>query len=366
MQEIHPLQLITDCEGPLTLNDHVFELCRDIIQPDGVRFCTQVRRYVDYLVRVAKKPEYQAEDTARLILPFLKAHGLTNAKLSDYFLKNLKLMPGAEGAYRFLNSQGFPIFEVSAGYRHYAEAAGKKLKFNLKHIFCMELDLDRYPLAAAAKEELLTLQEEIAGAPDLALPPEAASLEDLPAPVKEAIQVCDRIFGELIPALDIAAVYREVHPFGGPDKARAVAESLEQTGLALKDVIYVGDGRTDVDALKAVQAGGGIGISFNGDVHAVKTAEVSVIADNAWPIALLASVFRLWGKEGVMELAAKGAAGAGRYLVLPEAVIDTLMRGLQGRNFNLHTQVSRDPESTASESMAMRARLRGAAVAAPR
>jgi hypothetical protein len=90
---------------------------------------------------------------------------------------------------------------------------------------------------------------------------------------------------------------------------------------------------------------------------------VSVIADNAWPIALLASVFRLWGKEGVMELATKGAAGASRYLVLPEAVIDTLMRGLQGRNFNLHTAVSRDPDSTATESMAMRARLRGAAVA---
>jgi predicted HAD superfamily phosphohydrolase len=348
----------------LTLNDHVFELCRDVIQPDGARFCTQVRRYVAYLAEVAKQPEYRPGDTARLILPFLKAHGLTNAQLNDYFRKNLMLMPGVEGAYRFLNAQGFPIFEVSAGYRHYAEAVGKKLKFNLKHIFGMELDLDRYPLATAAKDELLAWQREIAGAPDLAPSPEAASPEELSAPAQEAIQVCHRVFGERIPALDIGAIFREVHSVEGPDKARAVAESLEQTGLALKDVIYVGDGRTDIPAFEAVQAGGGIGISFNGDLHAVKAAEVSVIADNAWPIALLASVFRLWGKEGVMELAAKGAAGASRYLVLPEAVIDTLMRGLQGRNFNLHTAVSRDPESTGKESMAMRARLRGAAVAA--
>jgi len=360
---MHPLQLITDCEGPLTLNDHVFELCRDMIQPDGARFCRQVRGYVAYLAEVAKKPEYRPGDTARLILPFLKAHGLTDAQLNDYFRKNLMLMPGVEGAYRFLNAQGFPIFEVSAGYRHYAEAVGKKLKFNLKRIFGMELDLDRYALTPAAKEELLAWQREIAGAPEIALPPGAASLEDLPEPAQEAIQVCDRIFGERIQALDLGVIYREVRSVEGPDKARAVAESLEQTGLALKDVIYVGDGRTDIQAFEAVQAGGGIGISFNGDLHAVRAAEVSVIADNAWPIALLASVFRLWGKEGVMELATKGAAGASRYLVLPEAVIDTLMRGLQGRNFNLHTPVSRDPESTATESMAMRARLRGAAVA---
>ena len=98
MQEIHPLQLITDCEGPLTLNDHVFELCRDLIQPDGVRFCQQVRHYVKYLAEMAKKPEYRPGDTARLILPFLKAHGLTDAQLNDYFRKNLMLMPGVEGA----------------------------------------------------------------------------------------------------------------------------------------------------------------------------------------------------------------------------------------------------------------------------
>jgi hypothetical protein len=64
-----------------------------------------------------------------------------------------------------------------------------------------------------------------------------------------------------------------------------------------------------------------------------------------------------------MELATKGTAGASRYLVLPEAVIDILMRGLKGRNFNLYATSNRDPEKIAQESMAMRARLRGAAVA---
>ena len=48
-----------------------------------------------YLADVAKKPEYQAGDTLKLILPFLKAHGLTNAQISDYSWKHIMLVPGS-------------------------------------------------------------------------------------------------------------------------------------------------------------------------------------------------------------------------------------------------------------------------------
>ena len=37
------LQLNIDCEGPLA-HDNAFELCREFIQPQGVRFFQQVRR----------------------------------------------------------------------------------------------------------------------------------------------------------------------------------------------------------------------------------------------------------------------------------------------------------------------------------
>ncbi|MEW6660207.1 MAG: hypothetical protein AB1424_16285 [Thermodesulfobacteriota bacterium] len=361
---MHPLQLNTACEGPLALNDHGFELCRDFVQPDGVRFWQQVSRYEGYLTEVVKKPGCQAGEALKLILPFLKAHGLTNQQISDHSRKNLMLVPGAAGAYKFLHTQSFPIFAISAGYRQFAEALGQRLGFSPSHILATELDLDRYSLAPAEKEELLRLQQEIAAAPEIVLPPEAASPEDVPPAVQEAIKVCDRIFGERLPEMDLGVIYREVNPRGGPDKARALEESLQSTGLKMSEVIYVGDSRTDVQALAAVQAGGGLGISFNGDQEAVQAAAVSIIADNAWPVALMASVFLLWGQEGVMELATKGSAGASRYLVLPEAVIDILMQGLQGRNFNLYSASTRNPEETAKESMAMRARLRGAAVAA--
>ena len=94
------LQLDTDCEGPLALNDNAFELCRDFIKPQGDRFLGRVRRYDDYLAGVAKKPGYKSGDTLKLILPFLKAHGLTNAQMGTYSRQNMKLAPGVEGAFR--------------------------------------------------------------------------------------------------------------------------------------------------------------------------------------------------------------------------------------------------------------------------
>ena len=91
------VQLDIDCEGPLALNDNAFELCREFIKPQGDRFFQQVNRYDDYLVEVAKRPGYKSGDTLKLILPFLKAHGLTNAQIEAYSRKNVTLIARGGG-----------------------------------------------------------------------------------------------------------------------------------------------------------------------------------------------------------------------------------------------------------------------------
>jgi predicted HAD superfamily phosphohydrolase len=357
------LQLDIDCEGPLALNDNAFELCREFIKPQGDRFFQQVSRYDDYLARVAKKPGYQAGDTLKLILPFLKAHGLTNAQIEAYSRENVTLAPGAEGAFKFLHSRNFPIFAISTSYRPFAEAVGLKLGFKKERIFSLELDMDRYSLSTAEAEELRRRQGEIAGAPAIELPPDAATAADLPAPAAEAIAVLDRIFWERLPAMAIGALCQEVNPMGGPEKAKAVADSLMQTSLSMADTIYVGDSITDVQAFEAVRDGGGLAISFNGSRDAVNAAEVIVVADSAWPLALLTSIFQLWGKQGVLEVACPETREKSRSLVLPEAVIEPIGMGLEGHVFNLYDQSAADLDKVVEESQAMRARLRGEAVA---
>ncbi|MBU4231343.1 MAG: hypothetical protein L6277_16920 [Desulfobacterales bacterium] len=356
------LQLDIDCEGPLALNDNAFELCREFIQPQGDRFFRQVSRYDDYLVEVAKRPGYKTGDSLKLILPFLKAHGLTNARIEAYSRKNVTLVPGAEGAFKFLHSRDFPIFEISTSYRPFAEAVGLKLGFKKARIFATELDLDRYSLSAAEAEELKRLQGEIVAAPAIELPPDAAAA-DL-APVAEAIAVLDRIFWERLPAMEIGALFQEVNLIGGPEKAKAVTDSLAQTKLAMADMVYVGDSITDVPAFEAVRAGGGLAISFNGNRDAVNAAEVIVVADSAWPLAMLMAILQLWGKEGVLEVACPETREKSRCLVLPEAVIEPIAMGLEGRVFNLYDQSADNLDKVVEESQTMRAKLRGEAVAA--
>ena len=357
------LQLDIDCEGPLALNDNAFELCREFIQPQGDRFFQQVSRYDDYLVEVAKRPGYQSGDMLKLILPFLKAHGLTDARIEAYSRKNVTLAPGAEGAFKFLHSRDFPIFEISTSYRPFAEAVGLKLGFRKERIYCTELDLDRYSLSAAEAEELKRLQGEIIAAPAIELPPDAAAA-DLPAPVTEAIAMLDRIFWDRLPRIPIGALLQEVNPIGGPEKAKAVTDSLAQTKLSMAEMIYVGDGSTDVQAFEAVREKGGLAISFNGNRDAVNAAEVIVVADSAWPIAMLMAIFQLWGKEGVLEVACPETRDKSRSLVLPEAVIEPIAMGLEGRVFNLYDQSADNLDKVVEESQAMRAKLRGEAIAA--
>ncbi|HZK13697.1 MAG TPA: hypothetical protein VFC55_04215, partial [Desulfobaccales bacterium] len=171
-------------------------------------------------------------------------------------------------------------------------------------------------------------------------------------------------FWERLPAMEIGALLQEVNPLGGPEKATAITDSLAQTKLTMADIIYVGDGLTDVAAFEAVRDGKGLAISFNGNRQAVNAAEVIVVADSAWPIAMLIAIFQLWGKEGVLEVACPETRNKSRCLVLPEAVIEPIARGLEGHVFNLYDQSAEDLEKVVQESQAMRAKLRGETVAA--
>ena len=273
-------------------------------------------------------------------------------------------MPKVEETYRFLHTFDFPIFEISASYRQFAEAVAARLGVAPARLYCTELDLDRFELAEMEAGELRRLMAEIVAAPPIELPPEARGLDDLAPEVQEAIQVLDTIFWEKIPQMNIGAIYREVTTMGGPEKVRALEDSLAQTGLNLENVMYVGDSITDVPALEKVRAGGGVALAFNGNRYAIQAAEIIVVADTAWPVALLVGIFRHWGKEGVVELAQSTRPGASRYLVLPEAMIEPIVMGLQGSTFNLYHPSTSRREDVIQDSTAMRRRLRGDAIAA--
>ena len=62
---------ISDCEGPISKNDNAYELTARFV-PDGDKLFAVISKYDDVLADVLKKPSYNAGDTLKLILPFLK------------------------------------------------------------------------------------------------------------------------------------------------------------------------------------------------------------------------------------------------------------------------------------------------------
>ncbi len=63
---------VTDCEGPVSLNDNAYEAAAAFI-PDGDRFFRKVSEFDDILADEIKRPGYNAGDTLKLIVPFLVA-----------------------------------------------------------------------------------------------------------------------------------------------------------------------------------------------------------------------------------------------------------------------------------------------------
>jgi len=277
------LQLNIDCEGPITRNDNAFEMCGEFI-PGGDKIFSIVSRYDDFLADVEKRPGYKAGDTLKLVLPFLKAYGVTDRLMEDFSRETLVMLPGTELMLPEVNRM-LPSFIISTSYRPYLDALCMATGFPVDNVFCTDVSLDKYSLGSEEAEYLKRTASEIVEMEMLEWPGDAAGIEDVPARHRKTIERLDRIFWKEISSMRIGRIFNEVNPVGGVEKANAVRESLKRTGLSLRNIIYAGDSITDVHALELVRSGGGVGIAFNGNRYAIKAAKWAVLSSSTLVIA---------------------------------------------------------------------------------
>ena len=153
---------------------------------------------------------------------------------------------------------------------------------------------------------LKDIHERILNLPDFAIPSAAASAEDLSTGDRETVARLDEIFWTELPRLEINRIIEEVNPVGGQEKASAITKIMDIEGAELRDVIYVGDSITDVEAFRMVKAGGGLALSFNCNDWAVREASFAVTAQTALPIGWLAVLFVNQGLRGFEDLTMSG------------------------------------------------------------
>ncbi len=291
---------VTDCEGPVSRNDNAFELTCQFV-PEGQKFFRQVSRYDDVLADVIKRRNYKAGDTLKLIVPFLKAHDATNAKMLEFSARNVSLIPGSEDSLGFLKGV-MPSFIVSTSYEHYIRVLCRFLKFPYEKAYCTSLDIDAYYMSAEEQQKLKKLRREICALPLIKIPEAATSLNDFSERDRQTIERLDEIFWNEIMQMKSGEMLTKINPVGGSEKAKATREIIKRIGSGLDDIIYVGDSITDVESFKLIRESGGITVSFNGNDYAVREAEIAIISPNSLVVAVFADVFNRLGIEPVFDM----------------------------------------------------------------
>jgi energy-converting hydrogenase A subunit R len=269
---------ITDCEGPLSINDNAFELTGYFI-PQGEKFFSIVSKYDDILVDEIKRQGYHAGDTLKLIVPFLKAYGATNKGVIDFSRENVLLVPGAQDTLnhvkKLLNS-----FIVSTSYGQYINALCDVTEFPFENTYYTQMDLEVQNILDKEKKRLIELKDVIVDGFDF--------------------DTLDKIFFEEIPEMEIGKFLSSVKTVGGEGKRLAVEDIVEKTGIEASKVMYVGDSITDVEPLRFVKENNGLAISFNGNEYAVREAEIAVISQNTIVTSILADLHSRFNRDYIL------------------------------------------------------------------
>jgi len=279
---------VTDCEGPLTLNDNAYEISTKFI-PEGNEFFRILSLFDDYFVDVLKKEDYKVGSTLKYIAPFFKAFGLNNEEFVKFSQENILFVNGAPDTLN-LAKKAMDSFIISTSYGQYIEAISNTIDFPIENTYFTTLDLDSYEISDSEKEKLLKFKDIIM---DIAKKESKTGVLDM--------DTLNEIFFEEIPKMNIFKLMDNINIVGGPGKQIALEDILSKFNADYNGVIYVGDSHTDIEPLRSTKENGGIAISFNGNEVTIKEAEIAIISDNTIATSLLIDLHSRFNKDYVLE-----------------------------------------------------------------
>lgn len=271
---------ITDCEGPLTLNDNAFELADNFIENGGDLFKI-LSLYDDYLVDVVKKPDYKAGNTLKLILPFFVVENLKNEDLIDFSRNNIYSVNDSKFLLEYLKGT-MNTYIVSTSYGQYIEAVSNYMEVPFENTFYTNVNVDELELTDDEIEKINEYKNSILENPD-------------------DYDLFDEIFFSEISEMGIYDKIREIEVVGGQGKKLAIDEIIKRDAINTNEILYIGDSITDVEPLDFARKNNGISISFNGNEYPLKVAEIAIVSPSAIATAVIADIYARYDKNNVLE-----------------------------------------------------------------
>ncbi len=271
---------ITDCEGPLTLNDNAFEIAAKFIENGGELFKI-LSLYDDYLVDIVKKEGYKAGNTLKLILPFFAVENLTNDILIDFSKNHIYAVSDSKFLLKYLK-EAMNTYIVSTSYGQYIEAVSDYMEVSFQNTFYTNVDIDSLQLNDEEIQKIMEFKGLILNNP-------------------EDYELFDDIFFNQISKMGIYDEIRKIEVVGGLGKKLAIDEIIERDSIDVNEILYIGDSITDVEPLEFARKNNGISISFNGNEYPLKVAEIAIVSPNAVTTAVIANIYADNDKEKVLE-----------------------------------------------------------------
>ena len=292
---------ITDCEGPLTLNDNAYELAAEFIE-DGDKLFKIIIRFDDYLVDEVHLENYHAGDTLKLIVPFYKLAGLTNEKMIEFSRNNIYIVDGSKDTLKLANEL-MDSYIVSTSYGQYIEALCNYMNFPFENTYHTQLDIDGATNFNQSSKKSSTI-----GVKSPLFIEELKKVEEFRKIILEHgdeneddFNVLYDIFFNEFPKLEINKYIQSVKTVGGKGKQIAVEDIVQKLSLEEGSIIYMGDSITDVEPLQYARDNGGLSVSFNGNEYPLNVAEIAVISDNTIVSSILIDLHSRFDKDYVID-----------------------------------------------------------------
>ncbi len=271
---------ITDCEGPLTLNDNAFELSANFID-DGGELFKILSLYDDYLVDVVKKQNYKAGNTLKLILPFFVVERLSNSDMVEFSTSNIYSVNDSKFLLKYLK-EAMNTYIVSTSYGQYIEAVSNYMEVPFENTFYTNVDVDELELKDDEIKKIIEFKDLILKNP-------------------EDYEMFDDIFFNQIPKMGIYEKIKQIEVVGGEGKKLAIDEIIERDKINVSEILYIGDSITDVEPLEFARKNNGISISFNGNEYPLNVAEIAIVSPSAITTAVITNIYAENDKNKVLK-----------------------------------------------------------------
>lgn len=299
-----------DLEGPLSPQDNAYEVMKQMVK-GGASIFEVISRYDDVL-SLEGREGYEPGDTLALIVPFFLAQGITENDIRQVSAR-AKVVEGAKYLFKQLQAENWDIYIISTSYEQHAHNIGQQLGVPEDHIICTKLDLaekkrtlpeSAFTLLKDAEKDILALYAEIES-------------ED----TARIVNRLDEFFFQQLSSLGFEIFSTRV--IGGERKAEAIWEIAEDKGVAIRDIIAVGDSITDYKMLKEVAAHGGVSVVFNGNDYAVPYANVGLASVDIRFLHLVCDAFERGCKGAVMDLVANWEDNRSEFNESPASIPDS-------------------------------------------